>query len=107
MYAQLVNFKLDGMTKEEWHQQGLRKAERYLSVDGLRSKIWLMGEDEPYVGAMYLFDSREDMGAFQGGELMEGIRAHTNYFDLLVRSYKVLPDLTRITDRLAILEEGS
>lgn len=45
-------------------------AERFVAVDGLRWKIWLVDEKTKTAGGIYLFASREQAQAYAAGDLV-------------------------------------
>lgn len=99
MYVQIINFNLDGMTEEEWHQAGRRLLDDYAKLPGLLAKIWIGDAESNTFGGIYLWRDKETLDAFNKGPLGERIRNHPNYADPSFRQFRVVEELTRGTQQ--------
>lgn len=98
MYVQIITFRLNGPTAEEFAALSDHVAPQYASVEGLVSKIFLRDpDDDGAYGGVYLWESREAADVY----VREGLAAHLvespDFADVHVRVYAVVPGPTAIS----------
>ena len=69
-------------------------AERFIGVDGLQWKVWLVNEETKTAGGIYLFENREKADAYAGGPLVERLKGaregvEVSVFDTIDEAGKV------------------
>lgn len=68
-----INFTFSE-SEEELMSHSCEAAPRFLGVDGLKWKIWLVNDDTKTAGGIYLFESREKAEAYAAGELVTHLK---------------------------------
>jgi quinol monooxygenase YgiN len=98
MHVHIVEFRLDGMTEEEYREACQRFAPALAEVPGLLAKVWLAADDGTY-GGVYLFRDRAAMEAHVASDLFAAVATFPNFTDITTRDFAVLEGLTRLTER--------
>jgi hypothetical protein len=65
----IINFALDGMTRQDYELLCEQIAPAFAAVEGLRSKVWLADPDTNTYGGVYSFASGADVDAFFASQL--------------------------------------
>jgi putative monooxygenase ydhR len=86
-------------TPEQWatHYPDER-AKPFLSVPGLKWKIWLDGAEERRTGGIYLFEDRQTADAYIASPIMDNLRANPAISELEIRVFGVRDRLNSITN---------
>jgi len=72
MIAQIVRFSSE-MTEDEVQKMYENRAPRYRALSGLKQKYYLKFPDTDEFGAVYLWESKEDLAKFRKSELCRTI----------------------------------
>ena len=67
------------------------------SVEGLIWKIWILQQEEPEVGGMYLFANREAAEAYLKGPVVQAVRSNPAVVSTESRLWDVESSLSAIT----------
>jgi hypothetical protein len=96
-HIQIVNFRLAGLTAEEYAAHCEAVAPNFTQIPGLRSKAWLADERTNCFGGLYTWESREAMEAYVHGPVFGALRANPKIAGLMSRDWSLLAEPTRIT----------
>jgi hypothetical protein len=91
-----INFKLN-ISTSEYEQTLSPLASEFVTVAGLRWKIWLINAADSEAGGIYLFDDESSTQAFLAGPLMIWLKRHPALSEMSVKQFKVMKDETAIT----------
>jgi hypothetical protein len=69
----LLVFYKSGLPLEKVLELVKKRADSYRHVKGLLQKLWIHDESSGHVGGIYIFDSRDNLEAFQKSDLAKGI----------------------------------
>lgn len=97
MHLQLITFRLNGMTAEEYEAHCAEVAPRFAEIPGLRSKIWIAEPDGPVRGGVYLWERRDWAERHARGPIVAAMRADDRFADLAIRELDVLAEPTAVT----------
>ena len=81
-------------SQSDLESHSVEAAERFLGVDGLQWKVWLVNEDTKTAGGIYLFENREKADAYAVGELVSHLKnvrdgVEVSVFDTIDEAGKV------------------
>jgi len=81
-------------SEEDLISHSSEAAPRFLGVDGLNWKIWLVNDDTKTAGGIYLFESRKKAEAYATGELVTHLKnvregVEVSVFDTIDEAGKV------------------
>jgi hypothetical protein len=94
-----INYRRPDMPKAEWEARYTdERARKFLSVPGLRWKVWLDGEEERLAGGIYLFADREAAEAYVNGPVVAGMKANPDVQELSIRVFDVRQRMSEITN---------
>lgn len=96
MHAQIVTYRVDGVSDNDFIEANREFADAMAAVPGLLAKIWLQGTDGVY-GGLYLWRDREAYEAFLASALWGEVRTDTSMLDVVAIDYNVMEELTRVT----------
>lgn len=68
-----------------------------LNVPGLRWKIWLINETQCTAGGLYLFDDSPSIESFLASPLVDHLKQHPAFTDILILPFAVLETETKAT----------
>ena len=93
-----INYRRPDMPKAEWEARYTpERATPFLSVPGLRWKIWLDGSDERRAGGIYLFSDRAATEGYANGPIVARMKANPDIGELDIRVFDVRQNMSEIT----------
>lgn len=95
MFIQLVTYRLDGISEDDYLDMANGVVNRFSAMGGLRAKVWLEGTEDGSYGAVYFWDDEEAMQRFTRSDLFEATSAE--FSDVESQGFTVLENLTRST----------
>jgi hypothetical protein len=98
----LVNFKLEGVTKEAWERQATQLAPKFAAMPDLLSKVWLADLETGTYGGAYLWRNRASLEAYLAGPVFAGLREISGVHSIEVRTFAALETPTRISGGAAV-----
>lgn len=85
-----------GLQREEGLTISAKRAEKYRQVKGLLQKLYVMDNSTGHVGAVFIFDSKENLEAFRNSDLAKSTS----------EAYKFLePPTARVLEVFKVLYE--
>jgi hypothetical protein len=100
MHVLVVNFRLNGVTEEQYAGLCDEIAPAFAEVPGLASKTWLADSENGIYGGVYLFEDRDAFEAFASSDLAAGVKNHPNLADVTMEDFGVLESPSRVTHGL-------
>jgi hypothetical protein len=97
MHVQVITFKLDGIDDATYQAHAEQNAPAFVTVPGLRGKIWIADQPANTYGGIYVFDDVDAMRAYQRGKIFQGLQADPNMTDVTVTDFSVLAAPTKVT----------
>lgn len=81
-------------TRADLEAHSLEAADRFINIDGLQWKIWLVDENSKTAGGIYLFESRDKAEAYASGDLVAHLKnvregVEVSVFDTIEAAGKV------------------
>ena len=101
MYIQIVNFRLEDISEEEYCNQCEAIAPAFAALPGLVSKTWLADPQTNTYGGVYVWRDRQGMEDYKETDIYRGMLANPHFGGFTVRDFAVLEGPTRITRGLA------
>jgi heme-degrading monooxygenase HmoA len=102
MHVLIVNFKLRGITEDEYAQAAEHKfASLFRDMPGLISKLWLKNDATNTYGGVYIWRDRQAIEAYRQSEIFAELAANPHFTDVTCTDFGVLESPTRITRGLA------
>jgi hypothetical protein len=90
MHIQIVNFRLKGVTEEDYAGLCDELAPSYAAVPGLVRKIWLADSENGIYGGVYVWENKQAMEDFAQSELNRSVVTHPNLDDVTSTDFGVL-----------------
>ena len=97
MHAQIINYRLDGITEAEYLAASPPDADAIADLPGLVSKVWLADPATNTYGGFYLWRDRAAMEAFMASGLVAAIMARPHLAEITSRDFAVPEALSRTT----------
>jgi len=97
MHIQIVNFKLEGLSDEDYRKAAVDLAAPFAEVDGLLSKQWIANPETNTYGGVYYWRDRGAMESFAGTDLFKSVATHPNLAEITSTDFEILAEPTRIT----------
>ena len=97
MYIQIINFRLKGVTEEDYAGLCDNLAPSYAAVPGLVRKIWLANSDTGTYGGVYVWQDKQAMEEFAATDLYSSVATHPNLDGITSEVFDVLPGPTQVT----------
>jgi hypothetical protein len=98
MYAQIITFRLDGITPDEFAEINDWAATQYGGVPGLISKIFLADPDDDHAyGGVYLWENRQDAENYLRAGIAQVLINDARFTRVQARVLAVLAGPTSIT----------
>ena len=97
MYIQIINFKLKGVTEEDYAGLCDNLAPSYAAVPGLVRKIWLANSETGTYGGVYVWQNKQAMEDFAATDLYSSVATHPNLDGITSVEFDVLPGPTQVT----------
>src|SRR3954464_14908303 len=96
MEALVVTFK-NHATQEQFTAATAEHVPVFAEVDGLLAKIWIADPESGTKGGIYFFRDRTALDAYLESDLFQSILAEPSFEDGGWRRYRVLDELTAMT----------
>jgi hypothetical protein len=102
MHIQVVNFRLNGITRASYETLCDEVAPAFASIPGLISKVWLADDQTGTYGGVYTWRDRAAMEAFLKTNLFRQVATDPNLADITSRDFATLerPSAVTAADRL-------
>ncbi|MBH64665.1 MAG: hypothetical protein CL569_19900 [Alphaproteobacteria bacterium] len=97
MHIQIINFNLDGISRNEYEQVCNDLAKTFADVPGLISKHWLANDDTNTFGGVYIFESEAAYEAFTASELFAAVGSNPALVNVSSKDFGLIEGPTRIT----------
>ena len=97
MHMQVITFKLNGIDDAAYQAHTEQNAPVFAALPGLRAKIWLANQQANTYGGIYTWGDVAAMRDYQGGEILQGLRANPHMIDVSVSDFSVLAGPTKVT----------
>ena len=97
MHVQIINFKLAGITEEQYRKVATELAPSFASVPGLTSKVWLANPSTNTFGGIYYWRDKGAMEEFTGTALFKSVATHPNLAEITSTDFEIMEEPTRIT----------
>ena len=97
MNVLIVNFRLEGISEEQFEAMCDEVAPAFAAVPGLASKIWLADREAGVYGGVYAFESAEAADEYLSSELFAGVGATPGFAGITVKRFGVLAGPTSTT----------
>ena len=97
MHVLVVNFRLEGMSEEDYRGIAESVAPAFADLPDLVSKTWLADPEADAYGDVYVWRSREAMEAYKQTDIYKGMATNPHFADLTVKHFAVLEGPTRAT----------
>ncbi len=101
MHIQIINFRLEGMSEEDYRKLTETIAPAFANLPGLVSKTWLANPETNTYGGVYVWRDLQAMEDYAKTDLYKGMLANPHFDDVAVRAFAVLENPTRVTRGLA------
>jgi len=97
MHIQIINFRLKGVSEEDYAGLCDELAPSYAAVPGLVRKVWLADSENGVYGGVYVWRDRKAMEEFAQTELFNSVATHPNLEDVTSTDFGVLLGPTGVT----------
>ena len=94
MHIQIINFKLKGVSEQEYYRMADHLAVAFANIPGLAAKAWLANPAENAYGSIYLWESQKAMRAFSDTELFNAFVMHPNLSHITTHDFMLLESPT-------------
>jgi hypothetical protein len=103
MHVQVVTFRLNGVTEDQYHTACHAETDTFGSLPGLQAKIWLRNAETGTYGGIYLWRDRDAFQRYVAGEVFDAVRNDPTLQDVTSVDFAVFPDLTKATQPEVLL----
>jgi heme-degrading monooxygenase HmoA len=97
VHIQIVNFRLEGMSGEDYRGLAEAMAPAFANLPGLVSKTWLADPGTNTYGGVYVWHSREAMEDYKETDIYKGMATNPRFAEVTVKDFAVLESPTRVT----------
>lgn len=97
MHVQVVTFRLNGVSEDQYHTACESETDTFASLPGLLAKIWLRGPEHGTYGGIYLWRDRDACKRYAAGELFDAMRNDPALKNVTSVDFAVFTDLTKAT----------
>jgi len=97
MHAQLVTFRLNGISERDYHESCGSLTGTFAALPGLLGKAWLRDLASGTYGGIYLWRDRASCEAYVNGPVFAAVKADARLRDVVSRDFGVFDDLTLAT----------
>jgi heme-degrading monooxygenase HmoA len=97
VHIQIVNFRLEGMSGEDYRGIAEAMAPAFANLPGLVSKTWLADPETNTYGGVYVWQSREAMDEYKETDIYKGMATNPRFADVSVKDFAVLENPTSVT----------
>ncbi len=97
MHVQIVTYRVEGVSDDDFIEANRDFADAMAAVPGLLAKVWLKRPDGNVYGGLYLWRDREAYEAFLASGLWGEVLSDASMLDVVSADYGVMEELTRAT----------
>ena len=97
MHVLVVNFRLEGMSEEDYRGIAESVAPAFADLPDLVSKTWLADSETGTYGGVYVWRSREAMEDYKETDIYQGMATNPHFADLAAKDFAVFEGPTRAT----------
>jgi quinol monooxygenase YgiN len=97
VHVQIVTFKLNGVSEEDYRNLGDELAPAFAAVEGLHHKVWLANPSTNTFGGVYYWEDRAAMERYLQSELCNSVVTHPNLADIQSTDFEVMEGPTKVT----------
>lgn len=97
MYVQLVTFKLNGITEEQYRSACEADTPIFAALPGLLSKVWLRDPETGTYGGLYLWRDRESYDNYVASDVFAAIRDDPTFRGVHSQGFDHFEMLTKAT----------
>jgi hypothetical protein len=97
MHIQIINFRLKGISEEDYRGHCEIIAPALANLLGLISKVWLANSETNTYGGVYVWRDRQAMEDYKKTDIYKGMAANPNLEGVTVEDFAVLENPTRVT----------
>ncbi len=90
MHVQIVNFKLNEMTRVEYDALLDEVAPQFPKIDGLKTKYYLADDKKNTYGGVYIWETEEAMLHYKAGEVYQSILDHPGLDEVTTTDFEVI-----------------
>ena len=90
MHVQIVNFKLNEMTRVEYDALLDEVAPQFPRIDGLKTKYYLADDKKNTYGGVYIWETEEAMLKYKAGEVYQSILDHPGLDEVTTTDFEVI-----------------
>ena len=101
MHAQIITYRLNGITEADYLAGSPPDAEAIAGVPGLVSKVWLADPATNTYGGFYLWQDRAAMEAFMASGMVAALMTRPHLAEITSRDFAVPEALSRTTRGVA------
>ena len=92
MHIQMVNFKLNEVTRSDYDALLEQAGPQFPQIPGLKSKYYLADDEANIYGGVYVWESKQAMLDYQAGEIYQGILDHAGLAEVTSVDFDVIED---------------
>ena len=97
-YIQVINFNLEGITRDDFMGVADEVAPNFAQLPGLISKAWLSDEANNTYGGVYYWERQEDCEAYRASELYaQALANNPNFTKWSDKGFDVLKQPSKVT----------
>jgi heme-degrading monooxygenase HmoA len=97
-YIQVINFNLEGITRDDFMGVADEVAPNFAQLPGLISKAFLSDEASNTYGGVYYWESQKDCEAYRASELYaQALANNPNFTNLSDKGFDVLEGPSQVT----------
>lgn len=90
MHIQIINFRLEGMSEQDYVGLATSAAPAFAALPGLVSKTWLANPETNTYGGVYLWHDRRAMERYRASDIYKGMLSNPNLQGVTDRDFAVL-----------------
>ncbi|MDB4756263.1 MAG: YdhR family protein [Pirellulaceae bacterium] len=90
MHIQIVNFKLTGISREEYDAVLAEVSSVFTGIPGLQSKYYLADDQGNTYGGVYVWENQQAMLDYLAGEIFQGIKENPVFCEVTSRCFDVI-----------------
>ncbi|MBA61853.1 MAG: hypothetical protein CMJ76_05740 [Planctomycetaceae bacterium] len=98
MHLQIVNFKLNGISRIEYDAILTEVSSVFPTLPGLKAKYFLADDEGNTYGGVYIWENRQAMQDYQAGEIFKGIQEESVFTDVTSRDFAVIESPTFVKE---------
>ena len=92
-----VNFNYDISEEELARRSTPERAKMFLTLPGLRWKVWIRDTQRRESGGIYLFDDREAAQAYLDGPIVAAMKSMPDSTNLTTKLFEVREEVSAVT----------